>query len=70
MAELPTRNAASGTHDAFAVHRSAPRSNFLPEMILSVRHYWPEGSIEVCTNGLNPKRHAMVPFILAQPNMG
>jgi molybdenum cofactor biosynthesis enzyme MoaA len=41
----------------------------LPEIILSVRQYWPAAHIQVCTNGLNLDRHPLVPFILAQTNI-
>jgi uncharacterized Fe-S cluster-containing radical SAM superfamily protein len=40
----------------------------LPEIMLSVRQFWPDCHIQVCTNGLNIDRHPMVPFILSQPN--
>ena len=40
----------------------------LAEIILSVRQFWPDAHIQVCTNGMNIDRQPMVPFLLAQPN--
>lgn len=41
----------------------------LPALVLTIRNFWPEAHIQVCTNGLNLDRHPEMGALLAEENM-